>query len=539
MSSRDAIPALLKPLADDCHVMHGGVPATELLQALVSALDQPTAWRTLRVRPGRAVFEIKAGGGDYLVKAYEASFMARMSPLRFCASGRELRTLEVASAAGLPTPRVCALYSARGKPGVNFLVLQKVAGATELEGYLQREQDRLRDDVKLQRRVVTDFAAFVAALHKGGLLHRDLHLRNVLVRPPRAGNPAEFFVIDLAGEEVTGSLPPQAQRRANLAQLALCFPLAPATVRRRFLREYRARVGDSGPERDAAHDIEQQSMQRQFDLNTMRVATCAEASSAIARVEKQATLLLIYRRSDGTDLEQLEAPLARTSPQDWHRTIFDHFELRLGEGSVWKLRSPLEGADENARRRKLEALWGRLLELHAIRAPAPTPLACIADDQQLVVYARIPGPLTPLVKLKDHAAHSLFEDLGRQLVRMHRAGCFFLPLETATLAEGLSVASARRGARTVMLTAPDQIFRGSPTALGPQAVASLGRVGRTLLEHSGERQMKELVWSYARVLRLNHFDTSALLNEARRVPTGNTLVMTRGIEKSRLDRDAG
>lgn len=535
MAGRDAVPALLKPLANGCVVVHGGVPATELLSSLVGALEQPNAWRTIRVRPGRAVFEIRAGG-EYLVKAYEASFMARMSPLRFCASGRELHTLEAASLAGLPTPRAMALYSARGKPSVNFLVIEKVAGTSELESYLQREQDRLREDTVLSRRFIADFAGFVASLHKGGLLHKDLHLRNILVRPPRAGNPAGFFVIDLAGEEVTGTTPPEPARRANLAQLALCFPEAQATARRRFLREYRARMADTGPERDAAHDIEQQAIQRQFDLNTMRIATCAEASSAIARVEKQNTLLLIYRRADGTDLEQLESPLAKAAPQDWHRTIFDHFELRLGEGSIWKLRSPLESADEGSRRRKLEALWGRLLELHAIRAPAPTPLACLADGQQIIVYARVPGPLTPMVKLKDHGALVLFEDLGRRLLRLHRAGCFFLPLETATLAEGLNVASARRGARSVMLTAPDHIFRGSPTALGPQAVASLGRVGRTLLEHSGERQMKELVWSYARVLRLNHFDTNSLLNEARRVPTGNTLVVTRGIEKSRLDR---
>jgi hypothetical protein len=84
------------------------------------------------------------------------------------------------------------------------------------------------------------------------------------------------------------------------------------------------------------------------------------------------------------------------------------------------------------------------------------------------------------------------------------------------------------------LTAPDHIFRGSPTTLGPQAVASLGRVGRTVREFAGERPMKELIWSYARVLRLNHWDTEALMDEAKRIPTGNTLVMTRGIEKSRL-----
>ena len=104
------------------------------------------------------------------------------------------------------------------------------------------------------------------------------------------------------------------------------------------------------------------------------------------------------------------------------------------------------------------------------------------------------------------------------------------------LAEGFSVASKRRGGRQLVLTAPDHIFRGSPTTLGPQAVASLGRVGRTMLEFAGERQMKELVWSYARVMRLNFNDTDALLDEARRVPTGNTLVMTRGIERSRFEQ---
>ena len=145
MSSRDAIPALLKPLADDCHVMHGGVPATELLQALVSALDQPTAWRT-RVRPGRAVLRSRPAGRLPVKATKRASW--RMSPLRFCASGRELRTLRWFGSRVLT--RVHAVLGA-GKPGVNFLVLQKVAGATELEGYLQREPDRLRDDVKLQR----------------------------------------------------------------------------------------------------------------------------------------------------------------------------------------------------------------------------------------------------------------------------------------------------------------------------------------------------------------------------------------------------
>lgn len=69
-----------------------------------------------------------------------------------------------------------------------------------------------------------------------------------------------------------------------------------------------------------------------------------------------------------------------------------------------------------------------------------------------------------------------------------------------------------------------------------QGIASLGRVARALSEASSERVGRELVWSYARLLRLNRFDGEMLAQEASRVPTGKTLVMTRGIERSRLER---
>lgn len=101
------------------------------------------------------------------------------------------------------------------------------------------------------------------------------------------------------------------------------------------------------------------------------------------------------------------------------------------------------------------------------------------------------------------------------------------------MADGLRVATPVRGGQTLVLCAPDHIFRGTPTSLGPQAVASLGRVARAVTTQAGERAMKELVWSYARALRLGLGDTQALIDEAKRVPTGNTLVLTRGIERSR------
>ncbi|MCB9932798.1 MAG: hypothetical protein H6841_05170 [Planctomycetes bacterium] len=535
MDVADTIPALLKPLVGECVVVEGDSGAEAAMAAVREALYQPDGFRTQRVRPGRAIYEFRTREGEFIVKAFETRFMTRMSPLRFCASGREWKSIRMAQQRGIPTSRPMGLYSARSKPGGNYLVLERINGATELESYLERERERLRCDVKLLRGLVCGFAGFVAGLHKGGLVHRDLHLRNIMVRPPRAGKPAEFFVIDLADEDLAPGIPPEMLRRQNLAYLSLCFLDLPAVVRRRFLREYRKCMGDKGTERDVAHDIETQAAQKQFDLNTVRIATCGEASSAMARVQRPETLLLIYRKASNADLEQLEKPLAAAAPDGWADLLHQHFELRFGEGNVWKLKSPIDSTDEAATRRKLEALWGRLLELNAIHASAPSPLACLLRPPVMSIFARVPGQLTPLVKRRDHDSLDLFEVLGRQLARLHRFGCFFLPLDPELLSEGLSVASPRRGGRELVLTAPDHIFRGSPTLLGPQAVASLGRVGRTVLQFAGERQMKELVWSYARMLRLNLNDTNALLDEARRVPTGNTLVVTRGIERSRLE----
>lgn len=536
MDNGENLPSLLRPLRGGCtavEIRSGGEAA---MAAIREALDQVDGFRTIRVRPGRAIYEFRTREGEFVVKAFETRFMTRMSPLRFCPSGREWKSIERAGAKGISTSQALGLFTARGRPGANYLVLERVPGATDFEAYLERDRDRLLNDVKLLRRVVGEFARFVAGLHKGGLLHHDLHLRNILVRPPRAGSRPEFFIIDLADEDFIHGVPSELQRRQNLSYLSLCFLGVPQTVRRRFLREYRNAMGDEGVERDVAHDLELLAGQKQFDLNTVRIATCSEASSAIARVQRPDTLLLIYRKASNADLEQLERPLAKAGTEGWADLMHDHFELRFGEGQVWKLKSPIDSTDEAATRRKLEALWGRLLELNAIHAPAPSPLACLLKPPMLNVYARIPGALSPLVERKDHDSLALFEQLGRELVHLHRYGCFFLPLETETLVEGFSVASKRRGGLELVLTAPDHIFRGSPTTLGPQAVASLGRVGRTILQYAGERQMKELVWSYARVLRLNLFDTNALLDEARRVPTGNTLVMTRGIERSRLEQ---
>lgn len=529
MAFADGIPAFLAPLTAECSVVEGGAAAAEAARAIGAALADPTTWRTIRVRPGRGVFEVRSAAGEFVVKAYEASFMGRMSPLRFCASGREWRAMAAAVKAGIHTAPPVGLVTGRG---VNFVITEKLVGAAEFESYLQRERERLLEDTRLARQLVLDFAWFVAGMHKAGLLHHDLHLRNILLRPPRKGLPAEFFVLDLADETLATTTPLEGARLKNLAQLSLGFLDAPQAAKRRFLHEYRKAVGDTGDESLAARAIVEQAAELMFNLNTLRIATCGDASSAIARVERPGVTLLIARRASNADLSQLEQPLAQAEPARWGALLFDHFELRLGEGNIWRLRSPIDGSETESRR-KLEALWGRLLELQAIGVSAPAPLACLLQPPEMSIYAAIPGRLSGIGEHRGPDSLALYEGLAHQVLRMHRFGCFFLPMDPAVTAEGLGVASPVRGGQTLVLCAPEHIFRGTPTSLGPQAVASLGRVARAVNLAAGERPMKELVWAYARALRLGHGDTQDLMDEAKRVPTGNTLVMTRGIERAR------
>ncbi|MCZ7604965.1 MAG: lipopolysaccharide kinase InaA family protein [Planctomycetota bacterium] len=151
MDVADTIPALLKPLAGECVIVDGDSGAEAAMAAIREALQQPDGFRTQRVRPGRAIYEFKTREGEFIVKAFETRFMTRMSPLRFCPSGREWKSIRQAQSRGIPTARPVGLYSARSKPGGNYLVLERIAGAAEFEAYLERERERLRNDVGLLR----------------------------------------------------------------------------------------------------------------------------------------------------------------------------------------------------------------------------------------------------------------------------------------------------------------------------------------------------------------------------------------------------
>jgi hypothetical protein len=131
----------------------------------------------------------------------------------------------------------------------------------------------------------------------------------------------------------------------------------------------------------------------------------------------------------------------------------------------------------------------------------------------------------------------LVDQLAQELARYHAFGLYFLPADSAQTLGALSVCIAPQGRRQFVLTGQDQLFRGTPAQLGAQAVASLGRVARALGDGLGERALKELVWAYARRMFLKPANAQMLMDEALRVPAGRTLVMTRGIDKHKVESE--
>ncbi len=526
-----AMPALLQPLKEETRVVEGGDEALRVSIAMREALGTQGNCVILRSRPGYASALISTVEGLFCVRAHESSFLARLAPLRFCASGREWRALWLCIDRGVSCARPVALLSGRG---MGCIVAERAANFSVLSTWLEREKTRLLAEFGFARGFVSALAVFIASLHRACVLIRDLTPAQIAVRGPRPGwERFEFQLLEIGDDGLAASAPENA-RLVNLGEFALALKGWPATWKLRFMREYLGSIGGSPSESAAMRVIAERIRIRQFELNTLRVAHCSEASVTQAVVNREGVTLFLNRAAPDTELEALEVPLASTLPSQWEQLLTRHYEASIGDAGLYRITSAFKSGGSGGARRRLEAIWGRMLELDSIGARAPRPLACVQGPESLVVLGRVNGRVESLAAHKHDRDWKLIDELAHEMALLHGAGLYFLPAESSQTMAALSVAISAGGGREFVLTGPDQLFRGTPSQLGMQAVASLGRVARAVAEAMGERATKELIWAYARVLFLNPVDTQMLMEEAARVPTGRTLVMTRGIEKSRL-----
>lgn len=134
---------------------------------------------------------------------------------RFLDGGRALREIELfleARRRGLPTldPLAAVTWSCAGGSYRHGLLTRLETGVQDLAAFLASRPEPARRD-----RVLVGAAEVVREMHRVGLDHADLNLKNLLIRESDSGRP-EVLVIDLDGGRFTDGPLPEAPRLANL-----------------------------------------------------------------------------------------------------------------------------------------------------------------------------------------------------------------------------------------------------------------------------------------------------------------------------------
>lgn len=126
----------------------------------------------------------------------------------------ELRATEAARAAGVRVPEVLAAVERRGTLGYTAaLATRWIEGARELAGWLEGRSTEART-VALEA-----VGRGMGDMHRGGVAHPDLNLRNVLVVDGASGAP-EVYLIDFDRARVYPAAVPRARRARDLRRLA-------------------------------------------------------------------------------------------------------------------------------------------------------------------------------------------------------------------------------------------------------------------------------------------------------------------------------
>lgn len=170
-------------------------------------------------RGPRGLIEI-AGVGRVLVKQYmRGGWLARLNADRYLFFRRfvaELRVAVAASAAGCPV--IVPLATVVRRSGWGWRAWQAIPwweGSRDLAAWLTSPR---RSDIRTGELFKTALRA-IRTCHEGGLLHADLNLGNVLLRPVVGGQGWEARLIDLDRCRMFPGPVPVGSRRRALARL--------------------------------------------------------------------------------------------------------------------------------------------------------------------------------------------------------------------------------------------------------------------------------------------------------------------------------
>jgi len=219
--------------------------AAALLAEHLDELGAPSApgWRQVKQNVSRTVYRGHIGAREIFLKHYHRRSPAHRIARRLGISdaAREMRFMRYLASRGVgtaaPLARMCA-------NGVEWLATAGVADAEVATQWHRRQLELGRDGrMRIQRGIVA-LAGMTGRMHRAGVVHRDLHCGNILIRDGDDGPDMVLMDLHRAGRRRRLS---RRARAANLAQLLHDrYNDTTRTERLRFLKHYMAAAEAEG-----------------------------------------------------------------------------------------------------------------------------------------------------------------------------------------------------------------------------------------------------------------------------------------------------
>ncbi len=233
--------------------MRRGAYRWELIEPIAGWLDEDgelpiSDWlalglaKIIKTGPHRTVYRLMMSQGTFYLKHYRTpGWQAVLQNLvRPSKAELEQRAALRVRELGLNTIETVAVGRRRdlGVVTDNFLISRAIENVLPLDAFVIETFPTLnfKEQTKARRQIARQLGTLAAVLHRGGVLHRDLHPGNILIQ--RRGESLELFLIDLHALSQKRNLSETA-RALNLALVNNFFARRSSiTDRCRFLNAY-------------------------------------------------------------------------------------------------------------------------------------------------------------------------------------------------------------------------------------------------------------------------------------------------------------
>ncbi len=138
-------------------------------------------WRIVKQNPSRTVYHGRIGQQEVYLKHYHSHSWIYRLRRRLGRSDalREMRFSQYLRDHGVPTPSSLA---ARCNGGIEWLATRAVAPAVPVDKWHAEQLHRGSKGRQEIRKCIASLGAMIGRMHKAGVIHRDLHCGNLLLR---------------------------------------------------------------------------------------------------------------------------------------------------------------------------------------------------------------------------------------------------------------------------------------------------------------------------------------------------------------------